>query len=92
MPPQTGANLTAVMPEGKEKCAEAEEGSVFQDRIDKRLVNSRSFIGPRHEVVVGMFTVKQVYYNPLGLGSVDRRKEIAVTSKNSGVGDLMFCG
>jgi hypothetical protein len=39
-----------------------------------------------------MFTVEKVYYDSFGLRCINRRKEIAVSSKNSGIGNLMFCG
>jgi len=39
-----------------------------------------------------MFTVEKVYYDPFGLSRINCRKEIAVSSKNSGIGNLMLCG
>ena len=39
-----------------------------------------------------MFTVEKMYYDSFGLSRINRRKEIAVSSKNCGIGNLVFCG
>jgi len=39
-----------------------------------------------------MFTMEKVYYDPFGLSRINGRKEIAVSSKNGRIGDLMLGG
>jgi len=38
-----------------------------------------------------MFPVKKVYYDPFRLSCINSREKIAISSKNGGIGNQVFC-